>query len=256
MGQVVYFCSGAPYEVESSGEDGADASVPLFADSLDAARREIARSKPVGVEARITSLPFVDGSTMMVMYTHLYNNETPTVLLYIPDVEERIEEAFSHSRTRKKFVCNNTDQEAPDWVEIVAIFAGNVTRSMAVLADGSDVVGRVLDAQDRLRERHHGHSFPFDGMERDETCAVAPDKESAEAFQQAMEREGFVDGLELLAAYKALATKRVPERVRNAVLRMSQPIDPARFEKPLSATMRQDAEDMAAIRGYVLGSAA
>ena len=114
---------------------------------------------------------------------------------------------------------------------------------------------QVIERQRELRESvDDGYAFAFQGFKRDPAIVVVSAQEQAQAFANAVEREGFIDGFELLAAYKAASARRVPDDVREAVLRMCQPVDPARLEGTgMKYTEELDARCMRVIREFVLG---
>ncbi len=76
--------------------------------------------------------------------------------------DERILAAFE--KASKTYVCRNTQPGQPSWVEVFAIFAGNVTERMTVLLDGSDVAQAVKERQHKLRRKYPSYEFPFDGF--------------------------------------------------------------------------------------------
>lgn len=76
--------------------------------------------------------------------------------------DARIRMAFS--KAAKTYVCRNTQPSQPSWVEVFALFAGNVTERMTVLLDGSDVAQAVKERQHKLKRRYPSHEFPFDGF--------------------------------------------------------------------------------------------
>jgi hypothetical protein len=67
---------------------------------------------------------------------------------------------------RREHVCNNTQTGASSWVEVFAIFAGNVTERMTVLADGSDIVQAVMERQRKLKRKFPAYEFPFNGFQK------------------------------------------------------------------------------------------
>ena len=74
----------------------------------------------------------------------------------------RIREAFKTAR--KDHLASNTVPGQPSWVEVYAIFSGNVTERMTVLADGSDIVQAVVERQRKLARKYPDYAFPFDGF--------------------------------------------------------------------------------------------
>jgi hypothetical protein len=75
--------------------------------------------------------------------------------------DARIRAAFL--KAAKNPVCH-TQPGHPAWVEVFAIFAGNVTERMTVLLDGSDIIQAVKERQHRLRNRYPSYDFQFDGF--------------------------------------------------------------------------------------------
>jgi len=74
----------------------------------------------------------------------------------------KILEAFQAAR--KERVAFNTDPSKPSWVEVEAVFNGNVSKRLTVLDDGSDVVSSVEWAAAHLQKRHPSYTFHFDGF--------------------------------------------------------------------------------------------
>ncbi len=72
----------------------------------------------------------------------------------------------SFKTATKEFICNNTQPGSPSWVEVFAVFNGNVTERMTLLADGSDAIAGVLERQRTLRRKYPGYLFQFDGFQQ------------------------------------------------------------------------------------------
>jgi hypothetical protein len=64
----------------------------------------------------------------------------------------------------KTHIAHNTVPGKPDWVKVEAIFNGNVSKNLIVLADGSDVEKAVKDVLEMLQRRYLDWKFHFDGF--------------------------------------------------------------------------------------------
>lgn len=252
MGKVINLHDGSSFMTVLAGEDDADVSAPLYAGSIDQAISEIVR---VGAEfydnqSRVEIAPYGAGRTLLMVYDARDEESQPTLLIYIADESERIEAGFNDPRTTKH-VC---DDDAA-YVTVYANFGLGLEEAIRVRADGCDVADRVLERQEELRRQSAMRDgFVFCGFAQDTSAVAVSRMEQDQAFRSALQIEGFIDGFELLAAYKTLNTRRVPDDVRQAVLRMCQPIDSARVEDArLTATMEADARCMGIIRKFVLG---
>ena len=178
---------------------------------------------------RIDTAPYGDGRTLLLAYDRQDDEAEPLLLVYTPDEAERIEAAFHDPRTDKRPFADpdNVPGGIPeDRVEVKVDF-GRVDECLRALADGSDVVDKVLERQRELRASvDDGYTFAFQGFAK--------------------------DGAKI--ATRPFGAGKVPDEVRRAILRMSETIDPARIEGTgLQSTMDRDAHCMRVIREFVLG---
>ena len=87
MGRVIRLSDGSAYLTVGYDEDGAEVSVPLFADSVDEAIDDLLRVNAeyydnAGLEVR--PMPFGEGQTLLVVYSD-DPRDRPMLLVYTED---------------------------------------------------------------------------------------------------------------------------------------------------------------------------